>query len=349
MSNNYKGWEGWRLVEAGGGYIRISPWAHSHKYLCSNETGEVSTTERREDPAVKWYVEKAPLGFSGVLIRSAVHNRVLLFDETTNTLSTGIDSFETPEEFLVVENAVWQLPSLHRQTYYVTSSIYKRRIGTGRNGNVSMSNVPIRKKAEQWRLEGTGESGVVRLFSESSQMYMGSLESGEVCLISSMRDDGSDKWVISESLEGSQLLRSITHNRYLACSDGSTLCTVTEDDISCSAKLWSLEPCLPRQVTKDKLKAVGTAFTVGVATTIVCPVLITGAVGVMGIAEAGVAARVVTGSIRAAETLSSITRVAVSSSNFFRSASSILSDDSRAENDTNNSIANRPFCGWNSW
>eukprot|EP00923_Selenidium_pygospionis_P051344 GHVN01089142.1.p1 GENE.GHVN01089142.1~~GHVN01089142.1.p1 ORF type:complete len:146 (+),score=24.88 GHVN01089142.1:170-607(+) len=44
-TNKRRGWEGWRLIEAGGGDVLINSWVHKLFFLCSTEGGFVSTTQ----------------------------------------------------------------------------------------------------------------------------------------------------------------------------------------------------------------------------------------------------------------------------------------------------------------
>ena len=189
MSKNFKGWEAWRLSEAGHGYVRISPWAHSKKFLCSNDKGDVYTTENREGgESEKWSVEKAPqlLGLgSGVVIKSAKHKRILRYNEISLSLCTVTD-----DATLMEDCCIWQFESLHRQTYHLVSVDSNKRIGTTRDGHICTSRFPIRNRGEEWKLEQvTGEHGVVTLFSHARQGYLGSSASGDVYLTDSPPGD----------------------------------------------------------------------------------------------------------------------------------------------------------------
>ena len=141
---------------------------------------------------------------------------------------------------------------------------------------------------------------------------------------------------------------SQVHKRILGCSDNRNLVTVLPTESS-TGMFWRLEPKLPRQVTQEKMKAVGIAVGIGVATTLATPIVLGGAIGLIGITEVGVAGHAVIGSIRAAEALSTIRRVTDSSSRLLRSESSVLPGDEKAGDSGDNAIRNRPFCAWSSW
>ena len=348
MSKNYKGWEAWRLSEAGNGYVRISPWAHSEKFLCSNDKGDVYTTENREGgESEKWSVEKAPpiLGLvPGVVIKSAKHGRILRYNESRLSLHTVTYNTEQLED-----SCIWQFESLHRQLYHLVSVDSNKRIGATKDGSVCVSRFPIRNRGEEWQLQQvTGERGVVSLFSHARQSYLRSSASGDVLLTTSPpRENDSAKWIIEEQ-EGGNVLVSQVHERVLTCAENGSLITIRPKETS-TGMFWKLEPKVPRQVTKEKMKAVGLAVTIGVATTLATPIVLGGAIGLIGITEVGAAGHAVIGSIRAAEALSTIGRVTDSSSQLLRSESSVLSCDGKTIDSKDSEIGNRPFCAWSSW
>ncbi|CAJ1954110.1 unnamed protein product [Cylindrotheca closterium] len=95
MDNNMKGWEVFRFMEAGHGFVKISSWMHSQWLLCSTKDGVVGTCSHAESfkdyrpeadgksdspsqpyRCSKWAIEKNPDG-EGVIIRSKTHGRLL--------------------------------------------------------------------------------------------------------------------------------------------------------------------------------------------------------------------------------------------------------------------------------
>lgn len=105
LSSNWKGWEVFRLMEAGHGYVNISSWMHSQWLLCSTSDGKVTACSHAEalsednakGSCSKWAVEESADGI-GVTIRSKSHERYLSInngmlktyhqkDETSNAQS----------------------------------------------------------------------------------------------------------------------------------------------------------------------------------------------------------------------------------------------------------------------
>lgn len=341
LSKNSKGWEAWRLVEVGDGYVRISPWAHSKKCLSSNDSGEVCTQEKMGE-SEKWSVVKAPTGLDGVVIKSAKNGRVLRYDDVAGKFctslrdNTGVDS-----------SCVWGFESLHQQTYYLVTtagSYNDRRLEAAKRG-LGSRNLPNRVTSEEWKIEPTAECGKVTLFSNARQSYLGSLASGEVFLTNSPRGDGSEKWVIEEREEGNVLISHV-HERVLVCPEKGSICTVAPGTIVTGSTRWRLQPKIPRQVTREKMQAVGAAALVGIATSVATPLVLGAVVGLIGITQVGIAGQVAIVSVRAAEAISTFTRVTLSSSQLVVTESNVLSSDA-TNND--NAIGNRPFCAWRTW
>lgn len=345
MSKNCLGWEAWRLSEAGEGYIRISPWAHADLFLFSNENGDVYTTHRREQ-SDRWSIEQAPDGQEGIVIKSAKTGRLLVCqDKAKDPVCTLSPSVAIGDEVL------WDFQSLNKFVYYFSSAdgTGKRLEGTKR-GNIGTRNMPIRLQSEEWKIEPTKDEGVVRLFSNGASRYLSSTENGEVCLLTSPDENGSsDKWIIEQREQGSALT-SYQFQRVLVCTDNGCAHTVlpgTPVAIGCIAR-WRLEPKTPRQVNKHKVQALGTAIAIGVATTVATPFVIGGAIGIIGVTQVGVAGQVAIGGIRAAEAISSITRLTARSSDLIARRPSVADSKSHITGN-DRAISNRPFCSWRSW
>merc|ERR1712032_1574910 len=101
LSDNWKGWEVFRFMEADHGYIKISSWMHSQWLLCSDCTGKVTTCSHSDSLIIenninnntlcsKWAIEKYIHNTNnddddnnnkdhkmGVIIRSKMHGRLL--------------------------------------------------------------------------------------------------------------------------------------------------------------------------------------------------------------------------------------------------------------------------------
>ena len=77
---------------------------------------------------------------------------------------------------------------------------------------------------------------------------------------------------------------------------------------------------------------------IGVATSVVTPFVIGGAIGIVGVAQVGVAGQVAIGSIRTAETLSTLARLTLSSSELVSRQSSMMRKDGDSSIVRSNSI-----------
>mmetsp|Transcript_15953 Transcript_15953/g.39098 ORF Transcript_15953/g.39098 Transcript_15953/m.39098 type:complete len:747 (+) Transcript_15953:20-2260(+) len=81
MSTNWKGWEVFRFLEAGNGYVKICSWTHSLWILKCHASGKIQTGRQSDfhtdqDWCSLWAVESAPDG-KGVVIRSKSFERFL--------------------------------------------------------------------------------------------------------------------------------------------------------------------------------------------------------------------------------------------------------------------------------
>jgi hypothetical protein len=106
---------------------------------------------------------------------------------------------------------------------------------------------------------------------------------------------------------------------------------------------WQLKPVLPRQVNASKLQTLAVATTAAVATTVALPFVLGGAMAMLGIAEAGIAAEVIAGGIVAAEAMVDIVVVSATARTLLHNVNVGLEDD---REDTNGM---RPFCSWRGW
>lgn len=114
MSQKWDGWEVWRFVEACNGHVRISNWTHTDKFLCSDGSGNVWTTNNHVGEWELWDVERAPDGSDGVIIKSVSHGRYLKAANDKSPLSTCA-------EFVNEPLAVWQTDAGNRQRFYLSS------------------------------------------------------------------------------------------------------------------------------------------------------------------------------------------------------------------------------------
>jgi hypothetical protein len=359
MRTNYLGCEAWRFTEVGNSsghnsynYVRISPWAHSDYLVSSDKDGNVTTTTQHRGSSEIWNIMKAPNGHDGVIIVSVEHGRVLSYNHEEESFCTVPGN----KMFLVDEYCVWDLESLHRQTYYFVTSDGKKRLEGAKRG-LTTRKLPNRVQSEEWKIEliENDLDGCIRLFSTARERYLVSNQEGEVFLNGDVQTDGGDAWMIEEQ-ENGFVVRSYNTQRLLVTSDKEgTDSTVAPGTIVHGNTRWQLQPTIPRQINKDKLQAVGGAVAIGVIGTVAAPLLIGGVVGALGIAQVGVAGNIAIGSIRAVEAVNTITRVTLSSSQLMISQSSTHLSDSKhgsayeEEEDQEDDYRNRPLCAWRSW
>ncbi|CAB9514052.1 expressed unknown protein [Seminavis robusta] len=366
LSTNFQGWEAWRFSETWQhDNVRISPWAHSELFLASNEDGVVSCCTKEESAiqgsSTIWNVQKAPNGLYGVVIKAVVPtsststattgSRVLRYDCHQQCFCTIPDT-----ALLLDESCVWDLESLHRQTYYLVTADNARRLEGAKRG-ITTRGYPGRLITEEWKIEPVPGSpkGIVRLYSNARQQYLVSDQDGEVSLrphSEPSERDGSDHWVMEEREDGI-VVRAYQTKRVLVAPDKGPVSTVEPGTIVHGNTRWRLEPKTPRQVSKEKLQGVGGAVAVGIIGTVATPLLI----GAIGIGSIGVAGQVAIGSIRAVEALNTVTQVTLSSSQlmigdssstFLSSADSTSRLVGSAGNDGGKNKT-RPFCSWRSW
>lgn len=420
LSSNWKGWEVWRLIETGDsiGSVYICSFCHGKKYLCSEENGRVSTTQRRktdQNPGTpndtegretdlnnsnrsrgklsikdigksrfgteeermkkcKWIVEKAPIGNdgnpneanqNGVIIKSVASGKLLRVNG--KSICTSMEGN--------INCALWDLRSGHRQTYYIStiggveeqpsqtdadnksdekSKKLKggRRIGTNsRKGlYLSLANNPIKKESEEWHIKMCVMDVpgiVVSFYCSSRKLYLGSTEDGQV-FGSASNTMGGTLWKLVEntSTVPGYTFSSYIYNRLLATNEEGNLCTIAPEGeaLTSTRVLWNLEPRLPRQVNSSKMKKLAICSTFAIGTTVAAPFVISGAIGILGVAEVGFAAELIAGVGLAAEAMSSVALVASTARTLMNSA-----EVGVEESEEGKSSQNRPFCEWQNW
>eukprot|EP00980_Cylindrotheca_fusiformis_P018374 scaffold6032_cov100-Cylindrotheca_fusiformis.AAC.5 len=93
LSSNWKGWEVFRFLEAGDGFVTVSSWAHSHWILQCNGSGKLQTGTQSADQEEGewdslWAVELASNG-NGVVLRSRRYGRFLCVNTGRRALNLG--------------------------------------------------------------------------------------------------------------------------------------------------------------------------------------------------------------------------------------------------------------------
>jgi phosphoribosylformylglycinamidine (FGAM) synthase-like enzyme len=120
------------------------------------------------------------------------------------------------------------------------------------------------------------------------------------------------------------------------------LTTEPANDIDAISK-WQLKPVLPRKVNASKLQTLALATTAAVATTVALPFVLGGAAAMLGIAEVGLAAEVLAGSVVVAEAMVDIVVVGATARTLLYNVNVGMEDDRENKNVT------RPFCSWRDW
>jgi len=263
--------------------------------------------------------------------------------------------------------------SQHESTTQIAPIHPGRRIGINKQRELYLSNHknPMKQSSEEWTIlsynetplhqSDTRESSLVYLFNQNKTMYLGSTQTGQIfCTGSSALE--STLWNISEnttscdssSCGGGYILLSHVHKRILSIHPNGEICTIQVPP-SISSELspritWNLLPKLPRQINAAKMKTLAIASTAAIATTVAAPFVLSGAVGLLGIAEVGLAAEIVAGVGLAAEAMASVAIVGSTARSLMHSAN-VGTKEEEGDEETEKKKVNhhRPFCAWTIW
>lgn len=290
MSTNWKGWEVWRFIDAGNnGHVRISNWTHSDKFLCSDENGNVWTTDNHLGSWELWDVERAPLGFDGVTIKSVSHGRFLKAAIDGSPVATSSEFSGT--------STTWQTEAGHRQTFYISSLCEDKRLGSSKKDVYVTHN---KMAWEEWELKQRSD-GFISLFSKAHKKHLGSNSTGRLYVTENLGE--SELWNLEKFVEGESVyaeLKSVKHGRYLCCQkegDSLTLSTIwlSNNAPFSTTMAWSLEPCMPDTISGDKMRNLAIGGSVALVSTVAAPFAVLGAITGLGFGAGGIA----TGSIAA--------------------------------------------------
>jgi len=281
MTDNWKGWEVWRFIEAGEGDVRISSWTHN-RVLCDNASGNVISTENLLGDWEKWKVERAPDGFEGVVIKSRSHGRYLQSDGeqiSTSRLFGG-------------SSATWDLSAGHNQHYFISSIAHDKRIGCKKQGIYATTR---RKNGETWELQKL-ENGLVVL---QSTIYHTFLSFDGNALEPTDEIDDNGMWKLEESEGKGIRIISKVHNQALSCDKDGNLSAVNK--LSGVSDLWNLEPCMPQTIRAQQIATLATGGAIAVASVALAPLAVMGVVGALGFGGGGIAAGSVAAGMMSAE------------------------------------------------
>jgi hypothetical protein len=294
LTSNWKGWEIWRFIEAGDGHVRICNWTHTNKFLCSDNNGNIWTSDNHIGDWELWDVERAPnnVGYEGVVIKSVCHGRFLVSsDEDGSTIRTS-------ERFN--KSAVWQTDAGNQNEFYLTSTLCDKRIGSSKDSVYSTKN---RKSWEIWVLKKE-HNGFISLRSKAHNRKLASYSDGSV-YVTDIVNCESSLWKMETLGEKGLCLKSVKHNRFLSCSSrcGSIF---TLENVQSPSILFVLEPCLPSQTTSEEtMKKLAIGGSVAVASAVVAPFAVMGIVTGLGFTSGGIAAGSAGAAMMSAEALAS--------------------------------------------
>lgn len=343
LTDDRRGWEVWRFVEAGAGKVRVVSWMHPFCVACTHE-GRVSAVGvgRAEEMCDEWTVEKAPGGRAGVVLRSAACAR--------RVLARGEGGGLTTTQELEGTSGVWQLDAAHSQMYTLTS----------RDKGGSLGPFPYvtenLKQSDQVVLQQIDEEGTVRMYHKSRGQYLRSVMEGEVTCDSNPPDDAdpSDLWKM-EPRDGGYVFASKLHNQLLACTPDEAnpkLCTIPSAAATDNLHVWDVNPTLPRAVSSAKIKTFALGTSIAVGTTVAMPFLMAGMLAVVP-AEATLAASLLSVGLTSAEAIASVGAIGATAAIVFREESDTLGMDSERGDEGGDEgpkgCTKRPLCGWRSW
>ena len=371
LTPDRRGWEVFRLVESGGGRVRIVSWMHPFCVACDGEgavrsVGADGTDGDGPEPDVcaEWTVERASGGRTGVVIRSAGRGRRVLRRD-----GGGLSTEDWPGS----DGCVWTLDAAHSQTYTLTSAGDGRTVGPFPyvTSNVGQSDAIVLQRVDR--------GGTVRMYHRGKGRYLRATAGGDVTLdpapgdgevVASASDGGggddgggsaggdAELWTMHPS-GGGYTFRSrlgggyLSHTNDGAAGDTSRLVTSPSADGTAGGTIWQVGPVLPRAVSSSKIKTFAIGTSVAVGTTVAMPFLMAGMLAVVP-AEATLAASVLAAGLTGAEAVASVGAIGVTAAIVFREDDDTLGMESGkgggdGEEDGRGDYTKRPFCDWRSW
>mmetsp|Transcript_37204 Transcript_37204/g.55661 ORF Transcript_37204/g.55661 Transcript_37204/m.55661 type:complete len:561 (+) Transcript_37204:1855-3537(+) len=184
LSDNTKGWEVFRFMEAGHGYVKISSWMHSQWLLCCTADGRVDTCSHAESfldyrsddddehvqegeheeslasskransfKCSKWAIEKSPTG-NGVVIRSKTHGRFLCVKNNGELRTYHPDDDENDDNTTLSKRKTPQRSVSKEVSWNSFKSSFKNSMGEAQR-SMNQKNVSQRFKSS---LEGAKKS-----------------------------------------------------------------------------------------------------------------------------------------------------------------------------------------------
>jgi hypothetical protein len=115
---------------------------------------------------------------------------------------------------------------------------------------------------------------------------------------------------------------------------------------------WKLDPCMPRAVSSDKIKAFAIGTSIAVGTTVAMPFALAGVAGFMGAigAEVGTFTTLVFAGLTGAEAIASVGAIGATAYIVFKPDENSLTDDhNKGEEEEERAWSKRPLSNWRSW
>lgn len=311
VSDNWKGWEVFRFIEAGDGSVYISSWTHSKYFLSSNSDGRVAARKKRTADE-KWLVKKSK-DQPGVLIISQQHGKALAtngkglitmdpFDILASGDGGDVDDGGSKKKSF---SGLWDLVAGNRNTFFIASNSSGKCIGSSpckKAGPSDAIMVNKRKAWQQWTLSET-DDGSITLKSNSHNLYIGVDKSNKVTL--NENPGPNEMWSLEESPHGGIYLISDEHRVCLSCSESGVLGAVSGKNGA--EETWTLVPSMPSSLSGP---VIGTMVGLGLATAAfacAAPFMVTGAVATLGFGEAGIVGGSTAAAMMSAEAMAAST------------------------------------------
>ena len=177
LTEAWKGWEVFRMMEATHGYVKISSWMHSQWLLCSTADGGVTTCSHAESMmehnpkgCCQWAIEKYipnesdTSGLQGVIIRSKTYGgRLLSIDD--GVLKTYSETDIPPETMTDNMNPLSATTDQTQPTAVEgnnnTAKVNKWWNNSVKSMNASVKNIQRRMSSASLNAEGGDEDPVV--------------------------------------------------------------------------------------------------------------------------------------------------------------------------------------------
>ena len=241
LTDNWKGWEVWRLMESFDGYIRISSWMHSQFLLCCREDGSIATgtfVQSVNDPScdTEWAISKVHDG-SGVVMRSKNYQHLLSVTHDGKLCTVPLqEQQENPGDLQAA--TIWHIEAAHRQRYTLST-----RVGV-EGKEISLGPFPFvtanLRQSDEWILEQNGDKpGLVAFRANNSSTPSTTNDDDDVStkrnkdyssylcstaengiVLRSKPDDRTELWTMEASTTGGYTFRSEVHGCYLAYVEG---------------------------------------------------------------------------------------------------------------------------------